>query len=119
MCLHNPVAWVYITPVHQTTHKMNHTIIHPSVNPTSDEIAAKTRSELATIKVKGFISLYKTVINLIKNGYILDPLTTLEYKLNYIVDILNTCDADALVPEHLHEICIAVDIAVEDALEVK
>jgi hypothetical protein len=78
---------------------------------------AKTEAELTTVKVKGFASLYKTVINLIKEGYILDPLTTLEYKLNYIIDILNTCDADKLVPEHLHGICIACDLAIEEAID--
>lgn len=76
-------------------------------------IEAKTRKELATVKVKGFIGLYETTLSLIHEDYISDMMGGLERTIGFTLDPLRDCDPDALVPENLHGMCIATDILIE------
>ena len=79
------------------------------------EIETKTRKELATVKVAGFLSLYTTVANLVEKGYILDH-ENLMGKLDISASNLRCCKQDDYVPFNLHQMMIDTDVAIEAAL---
>ena len=95
---------------------MTRTATHPALHANASELVAKTVKELATVKVKGFISLYNLTAEFIEKGYILDH-NGLALKLDITLSNLRCCNPDGFVPADLHAMCIATDIATEEALQ--